>query len=37
MDAFQELSPQIGVASTCVALQMNRTGVYRGVRDHRCR
>lgn len=29
MDAFQELSPQIGVASTCVALQMNRTGVYR--------
>jgi putative transposase len=29
MDAFQELSPQIGVASACVALQMNRTGVYR--------
>jgi putative transposase len=33
MDAFQELSPQIGVASTCVVLQMNRTGVYR----HRAR
>jgi putative transposase len=29
MDAFQELSPQIGVASTCEALQMNRTGMYR--------
>jgi putative transposase len=27
--AFQELSPQIGVASTCEALQINRTGVYR--------
>ncbi len=30
MAAFQELSPQIGrVASTCEALQINRTGVYR--------
>jgi putative transposase len=27
--AFQELSPQIGVASTCEVLQINRTGVYR--------
>lgn len=27
--AFQELSPQIGVAATCVALQMNRGRVYR--------
>jgi transposase InsO family protein len=29
MDAFQELSPQIGVVSTCEALQINRTGMYR--------
>jgi putative transposase len=29
MDAFQELSPQNGVASTCEALQINRTGMYR--------
>jgi putative transposase len=29
MDAFQELSPQIGVAPACVALQLNRAGVYR--------
>jgi putative transposase len=27
--AFQELSPQIGVAPACMALQMNRAGVYR--------
>jgi hypothetical protein len=32
MDAFQELSPQIGVASSCVALQMNRTGCIDGGR-----
>ena len=29
MAAFQELSPQIGVASTCGALQINRMRVYR--------
>jgi len=27
--AFEELEPQIGVALTCVVLQMNRSGVYR--------
>jgi putative transposase len=29
MDAFKELSPQIGVASACEVLQINRTGMYR--------
>ncbi len=29
MDAFHELGPRIGVAPACVALEMNRAGVYR--------
>jgi putative transposase len=30
MAVFAELHPQIGVASACVALRINRAGIYRG-------